>query len=100
MVTSILTLLEVLVYPLRQDNPTLAARYRDILLATRGLSVLDATESIIEEAARVRAAYNLGAVDSIQVATAIVGGASYFLTNDARLARVPELNVLVLDQLR
>ena len=46
MVTSILTLLEVLVYPLREDNPTLAARYRDILLATRGLSVLDATESI------------------------------------------------------
>jgi predicted nucleic acid-binding protein len=38
--------------------------------------------------------------DAIQIATAIERGATFFLTNDARLATVPNLKVLVLDNLR
>jgi predicted nucleic acid-binding protein len=37
--------------------------------------------------------------DAIQVATAIQSGASHFLTNDAALAQIPGISVLVLDAL-
>ena len=38
--------------------------------------------------------------DLSQMATAICEGASFFLTNDARLPSLPELEVLVLEELR
>lgn len=37
-VTSVLTLLEVLIYPLRQGDTTLAQQYRDILFNDEGLT--------------------------------------------------------------
>ncbi len=99
-VTSVVTLLEVLVYPLRQGNRILAQQYRDILLNEEGLTTIDVSPAIAEEAAQLRATYNLQTPDSIQMATAISGGASFFLTNDARLPSLAELEVLVLEELR
>jgi len=58
------------------------------------------TEDVAEEAARLRAAHNLRTPDSIQMATALLAGAGYFLTNDAKLAAVPGMQVLTLDALR
>ncbi|HEY9742815.1 MAG TPA: PIN domain-containing protein [Coleofasciculaceae cyanobacterium] len=99
-VTSVVTLLEVLVYPLRQGNRILAQQYRDILLNEEGLTTIEVSPAIAEEAAQLRASYNLQTPDSIQMATAISGGAAFFLTNDARLPSLPELEVLVLEELR
>jgi predicted nucleic acid-binding protein len=56
-------------------------------------------EGIAEEAAALRARHNLRTPDSIQLATAIRSGASWFLTNDAALANLSEISVLVLKQL-
>jgi predicted nucleic acid-binding protein len=99
-VTSVVTLLEVLVYPLRQGNRILAQQYRDILFDEEGLTTIEVSPAIAEVAAQLRATYNLQTPDSIQMATAISGGASFFLTNDARLPSLPELEVLVLEELR
>jgi predicted nucleic acid-binding protein len=99
-VTSVVTLLEVLVYPLRQGNRILAQQYRDILFNEEGLTTIAVSPAIAEEAAQLRATYNLQTPDSIQMATAISGGASFFLTNDARLPSLPGLEVLVLEELR
>jgi predicted nucleic acid-binding protein len=99
-VTSVVTLLEVLVYPLRQGNRILAQQYRDILFNEVGLTIIEVSPAIAEVAAQLRASYNLQTPDSIQMATAISGGASFFLTNDARLPSLPELEVLVLEELR
>jgi predicted nucleic acid-binding protein len=99
-VTSVVTLLEVLVYPLRQGNRILAQQYRDILFNEEGLITIAVSPAIAEEAAQLRATYNLQTPDSIQMATAISGGASFFLTNDARLPSLPGLEVLVLEELR
>jgi predicted nucleic acid-binding protein len=54
---------------------------------------------IAENAAKLRADYNLRTPDAIQMATAIYGGASFLLTNDIRLPSLPGLTVLVLNQL-
>ncbi|MCW5314291.1 PIN domain-containing protein [Nostoc sp. KVJ3] len=98
-VTSVLTITEVLVYPLRQGNTALAQQYREILFNSQGLTTIEVFPDIAENAAQLRANYNLRTPDAIQMATAIRGGASFFLTNDARLPSLPALTVLVLDQL-
>lgn len=99
-VTSIVTLLEVLVHPFRHGDRTLAQQYHDILLNAEGLTTILLSHDIAEEAARLRAAHNIRTPDAIQMATAIHEGASFFLTNDARLPSLPRLKVLVLDELK
>ena len=99
-VTSVVTLLEVLVHPFRRGDATLAQQYRDILLNAEGLTTILLSQDIAEEAARLRAAHNIRTPDAIQMATAIHEGASFFLTNDARLPSLPRLKVLVLGELK
>ncbi len=98
-VTSFVTLIEVLVHPLREGQQKLAEEYRNILLQSPALTAIPLDEGIAEEAAALRARHNLRTPDSIQLATAIRSGATWFLTNDAALASLPEISVLVLKQL-
>ncbi len=99
-VTSTLTLTELLVHPLRLGNIDLADQYRDIVLGQENLVTVPISIEIAEVAARLRAAHNLRTPDAIQLASAIQRGATFFLTNDARLADMPELDVLILDNLQ
>lgn len=96
-VTSTLTLTEVLVHPLRFGNVELAQEYRDIILDQENLITLPVCTEIAEIAAQLRATQSLRTPDAIQIATALRGGATFFLTNDLHLAAVPDLEVLVLD---
>ena len=98
-VTSTLTLTEVLVHPLRAGNIELAGQYRDILFTQKNLITLPVSSTIAEAAAQLRATQNLRTPDAIQLATAMQGGATAFLTNDARLPATPDLEILVLEQL-
>ncbi len=98
-VTSAVTLVEVLTRPLGAGDAALVARYESLLLDTAGLMTVPLSATVAREAARLRAAYNLRTPDAVQLATAISEGAGYFLTNDARLDRVTEIHVLVLDHL-
>lgn len=98
-VTSTVTLIEVLVRPLREQNAELAAQYQDILMHSENLTMYPLSPEIAHEAANLRATLNLRTPDAIQVATARVSGADTFITNDARL-RVPDgLTRLLLDEL-
>jgi len=99
-VTSTITLLETLVVPLRHGNINLAQQYRDILLKTKGHTTISLFPNIAEEAARLRASYNISTPDSIQMATALFGGASFFLTNDTHLPSLPNIKTLVLEELK
>jgi predicted nucleic acid-binding protein len=98
-VTSYVTLIEVLVHPLREGRPELAEEYRNILLQSAALSAIPLDEGIAEEAAGLRARHDIRTPDAIQLATAIRADASWFLTNDAELANLSEIPVLVLKQL-
>lgn len=95
--TSTITLLEVLVLPLREGNKKLAEKYKAILLSSNGLETCEITNAISEKAAGLRAKYGTKTPDSIQLATAIVRKADYFLTNDLELKRVKEIKVAVLE---
>lgn len=98
-VTSTLTLLEVLVQPFRQGDLVLAEKYRDILLATKGIMIVPLSDIIVEEAAKLRGKYKIRIPDAVQHATTIHEGADTFLTNDHRLKVIQEIEVIVLDDL-
>jgi len=76
----------------------LARKFRDVITAginTRYVGV----DAVAEQAAELRARYNLKLADSFQIAAAIAAGCDAFLTNDAALKRVSEITILVLDEL-
>ncbi len=97
--TSVVTLTEVLVVPLRVGNAAVEKEYRDLLRHGRNISILSIDISVAETAADLRARYNLRTPDALQMAAAIEAGCQAFLTNDAGLKRVTELTVLTLDEL-
>lgn len=97
-VTSTVTLLEVLIHPLRNNKSDLAMEYRDILLHSI-LNTKELSGVIAEQAARLRADHNLRTPDAIQLATAMHAGASCFLTNDIRLPKIPAIKMLILDEI-
>jgi hypothetical protein len=63
-VTSIITLLEVLVHPFRHGNTMLAQQYREILLNASHITTIPLSCEITEEAARLRARYNVRTPDA------------------------------------
>lgn len=77
--TSSVTLIEVLVKPLREGQTGIAKLYRDILTRAPDIELLDVTSAIAEQAAQLRARYNLRTPYAIQLATCIEFGADYFL---------------------
>lgn len=98
-VASTITLLEVLVKPIREGKIAIADQYRHILTNAPGIEILDMNTAIAETAARLRAIYNLKTPDSIQLATALEAKADYFLTNDIKLKLVSEVAIVTVDEL-
>ncbi len=98
-VTSTVTLLEVLVKPLRDGDKKLAEKYKTILLSANGLLAIEITHEISIQAAGLRALYNIRTPDSIQLAAAIALKADYFITNDHALKQVKEIKTILLDEM-
>lgn len=98
-ITSSITLLEILVKPLRERKPKLVGQYKEILLNAPGILIAEVSNDIAEGAAELRAKYNLKTPDAIQVATAVENQADYFFTNDYRLAVIEEIRIVTLQDL-
>ncbi|PYT08260.1 MAG: VapC toxin family PIN domain ribonuclease [Acidobacteria bacterium] len=98
-ITSVITLTEVLIHPLRREDAALQTQNSDLLVNASNFQTLPIDIRAALIAADLRARYNLHTPDAFQVATAITAGCEAFLTNDAALQRIRELRVLVLDQL-
>lgn len=97
-VTSTITLLEVLVHPLRSNNKKLATEYRDILLNSK-LMTLEVSSAIAEQAAELRAVHNIRTPDAIQISAALNAGATHFFTNDIKLPTIPSIKILSINEL-
>jgi predicted nucleic acid-binding protein len=99
-VTSVVTLMELAVQPLRLRQPEVADEYEIRLTNFPHLTVLPVDRHIARGAAELRAQYRLRPADSLQMATALLSGATAFVTNDRELTRVPDIDVLILESLR
>jgi hypothetical protein len=58
--------MEVLVAPMKRNNAELATKYRAVFSQMRDLAMIAFSQSIAEEAARLRAVYKLHPADAIQ----------------------------------
>jgi predicted nucleic acid-binding protein len=56
-------------------------------------------DALAERAAELRARHNVRTPDALQLAAALLTGAAAFLTNDAALTCVSEIEVLVVGEL-
>ena len=96
LITSTLTLLEVLVAPYRAGNRLLAERYEALLTRSRGIGLVDITRDQLRAAAQLRSVTGVKTPDALQMVAALTAGCTTFVTNDRRLPAVPGLRVLQL----
>jgi predicted nucleic acid-binding protein len=96
-ITSYVTLLELLVKPLREGRFDLVDQYRTILSGNLEMVPLDEIISI--KAAELRAKYGFRTPDAIQLASVIYRKGDVFVTNDKGLKKVTEIRVMVLDDI-
>ena len=96
LVTSALTLLEVLVVPYRTGDHLLAARYESLLTRSRGVRIGDISRDLLRAAAQLRAATGVKTPDSLQLVAALATGSTAFLTNDRDLPNIPGIRILQL----
>jgi predicted nucleic acid-binding protein len=100
LVTSALTLLEVLVVPYRSGNHLLARRYEALLTQSRGVRVTEISRDHLRAAAQLRAATSVKTPDSLQLVAAMSGRCTVFLTNDRDLPAIPGIRILQLSSYR
>lgn len=99
LVTSAITLLEVLVVPYRAGDAGLALRYEELLSRSRGLTLVHLRRPILRAAAHLRATHGVRTPDAIQLAAGLTERCGSFLTNDRRLPDLPSLPVFQLADL-
>lgn len=86
LVTSALTLGEVLVKPLKHGDEALARRWTQAIHATATIVPFSAEAAPVF--ARIRAERSVAPPDAIQLASAAASGVDLFITNDERLSRL------------
>lgn len=90
--------METLVGPLRNNDLALQNR-REMLWQRANTSLLPITESVLREAARLRATLPaLKTPEALHAATALLHSCALFVTNAAAFKRVPGLSITLLDE--
>jgi predicted nucleic acid-binding protein len=90
LVTSELTLGDLLVIPYKNADSSLIGFYRNLLRGNAWLNVQPVTRDILISAARLRAANPSRKLpDAVHVATAIACGCTHFLSSDKRIGTGP-----------
>nr|VFJ58251.1 MAG: Predicted nucleic acid-binding protein, contains PIN domain [Candidatus Kentron sp. FM]VFJ58550.1 MAG: Predicted nucleic acid-binding protein, contains PIN domain [Candidatus Kentron sp. FM]VFK11555.1 MAG: Predicted nucleic acid-binding protein, contains PIN domain [Candidatus Kentron sp. FM] len=89
-ITSDLTLLEVLVKPFRRGDRFLQQLYGELLNAEQ-VERVPLSPVLLERAASLRAATGIKTPDAIHAACALAHRAVLFISNDKRLQCIPEL---------
>jgi predicted nucleic acid-binding protein len=86
LLTSAMTLGELLVKPLQASRPDLAQRY-ETLLGSRGVSVVNFDRNAARIYAKLRCDRTIRPPDAIQLSCAAAAATNLFITNDTRLSQ-------------
>lgn len=95
-VTSTITLAEILTKPLAEKNYGLVDEIKFTLKTFTTLTIVAIDEKLAEAAALIRGRHGIRLPDALQIAAAIQGNATLFITNDKRVKKVDAIEVLVL----
>ena len=96
-ITSYVTLLELLVKPMREGRFDLIEQYKQII--STQLEMVPLGDDVAIKAAELRAKYNIKTPDAIQLASVISRNGDVFITNDVRLGSVEEIEILSVKEL-
>jgi predicted nucleic acid-binding protein len=99
-ITSVITLTEVLTQPVRHQAVDLQRQYRVLLMNSNNFTLVSIDSTMAEQAANLRARYNIRTPDALQIAASLITGCQAFVTNDRQLQRVTELSIIILDELQ
>ncbi|MGV3618567.1 MAG: type II toxin-antitoxin system VapC family toxin [Fimbriimonas sp.] len=88
LVSSVITLSEVLVHPIKSGNSALESAYRRFFVPSHTLTLRAVDEIIASEAARLRSAHPLRTPDAIHIATGLQANCDVFLTQDLAWSKV------------
>ncbi len=98
-VVSVITEIELLVRPIREETPWEIQRI-EVMLDAKDIHVVELGREIARAAARVRASTGLRLADATIVATAMYANCDLIVGNDARCAqRVRDIPYVLLDEL-
>lgn len=97
LVTSELTIAELLVVPLRLGKTDLVETYEALLSGDGFIGVLPITRDLLRRSATIRATIGNKGMDAIHVATAASTGCSVFLSSDAGIRVPPRMNLVTLE---
>ena len=95
--TSQITLAEILIKPHKLNEHDKAQDYQIIFQEFPNLLAADIDHDCAKIAALLSAKYNLELPDALQIGSAISNNASIFITNDLKLKRVNEIEIVALD---
>lgn len=97
-VISTVTVMELTVHPWRINRADVARQYEALLINFPNLRLVEVTREVARQSAQLRALYNLRPADALQVGTAIISGATVWISNDKQLKRLePGLEVIILE---
>jgi predicted nucleic acid-binding protein len=95
LLASQLSRLECRCIPLRINDVRLLQQY-DGFFASHDINVVELTAQVIDRATLLRARFNFRTPDAIHLASAIINGATAFLTGDRQLSRCTEIAVEIM----
>lgn len=98
-VTSFLSLMEILVKPKSDGLLQVARDYEYYLTTFPNLTFHEMGLDVARKASDLRATDRIKSPDAIQLATALLHGATAFITNDKIFQRVKGVEILILDKL-
>lgn len=97
LVTSELTLAEVLVVPVRLGRQDLIAAYEQLLSGDAMIEVLPITRKTLRASAAIRASIGNRGMDAIHVATAVEADCGIFLSSDGGIKVPPQMQIVTLE---
>jgi predicted nucleic acid-binding protein len=88
--------MECRVRPLRDGNLQALQDFEDYFAAMI-TEMIDLSHEVMDRATSIRTRYGFKTPDAIHLAAAVSAGCDAFLTNDRRLNRFPDINVITVE---
>jgi len=96
-VSSMLLVTEVLTKPLKDGNKGLADQYLAFVGTFPNLGLREIDQNVAIRAAKLRARYGFKTPDALFLATAMEEKAEAFITNDVRLQKMEDIEIMLLN---
>jgi predicted nucleic acid-binding protein len=95
-ITSIIMLIEACIHPQREGRLDLVDAYQRSLVDSQQVRMVPIEVDLARRAVHLRARHDIHLPDALQIAAAMEAGATAFVTNDRRMAKVQGIRILLL----